>query len=148
LNARLACGATIVAWRSRPPNAIGQSSTISPLDSAEELVLITGGRKTGREHRVRLWFARDEDALWLRTDSGTRHGPDWYRNLVADPRCRVLVDGEEVEAAYEPSQDLEADLKRLVTLWRAKYGAMWVQDWYVEKGRVPVRLRLATARSR
>jgi hypothetical protein len=98
---------------------------------------------------VRLWFARDENLLWLRTDDGgTRHGPDWYRNLVADHRCQVVVDGEELEAVYEPSDDLDADLKRLVALWRAKYGAMWVQDWYVEKGRVPVRLRLATASSR
>lgn len=98
---------------------------------------------------MRLWFARDENLLWLRTDqSETGRGPDWYRNLLADPRCQVVVDGEELAAAYEPSDDLDADLKRLVALWRAKYGPMWVQDWYVEKGRVPVRLRLVTARSR
>lgn len=106
---------------------------------SEELVLITRGRKTGREHRVRVWYAREDDLLWLRTDE--RH-PDWYLNLKTEQRCRVVIDGEELEARLEPSSD-PADLRHLVELWRAKYGAGWVQDWYVEKGRVPVKVRLA-----
>lgn len=105
---------------------------------SEELVLITRGRKTGREHRVRVWYAREGDLLWLRTDD--RH-PDWYLNLRTQQRCRVVIDGEEREARLEPSSD-PGDLRHLVELWRAKYGAEWVQDWYVEKGRVPVRVRL------
>jgi F420H(2)-dependent quinone reductase len=125
---------------------------------SEELVLITRGRKTGREHRVRLWFARDGDLLWLRADE--RHPPDseeagwirrrpgrrpdWYLNLRAEPRCRVLVEGEELEARFQEGAPAEgaSDLRRLVELWRGKYGAEWVQDWYVEKGRVPVKVRL------
>ena len=106
---------------------------------SEELVLITRGRKTGREHRVTVWFARDGDALWLRTDGET----DWHRNLVAEPNARVVIDGREMRVRYEPSRDRDADLRRLVERWRAKYGPMWVQDWFVETGRVPVRLRLA-----
>jgi len=126
------------------------------LPDGEELVLITRGRKTGREHRVSLWFAQDGDLLWLRADERTRteedaagwaprrsgRGPDWYRNLLADPRCRVVIGDREHEALYEPSTDPIADLRCLVELWRAKYGPEWVQDWYVEKGRVPVKLRL------
>lgn len=78
---------------------------------------------------------------WVSRRAGRR--PDWLLNLVADPRCRVILGGRELEARYEPSSDADADLRRLVELWRAKYGAEWVQDWYVEKGRVPVRLRLS-----
>jgi hypothetical protein len=44
-------------------------------------------------------------------------------------------------ARYEPSRDLEGDLRRVVSLLREKYGAEWVADWYVERGRVAVRLR-------
>jgi len=94
--------------------------------------------------------------LWLRADERTRteedaagwaprrsgRGPDWYRNLLAYPRCRVIIGDREHEARYEPPTDPSSDLRRLVELWRAKYGAEWVQDWYVEKGRVPVKLRL------
>lgn len=129
------------------------------LSGPDELVLVTRGRKTGREHRVRVWFARDGDLLWLRADERTRtdedaagwaprrsgRGPDWYLNLLADPRCRVVIGHREMEARFEPPTDLASDLRRLVELWRAKYGAEWVQDWYVEKGRVPVKLRLSAS---
>ncbi len=92
---------------------------------------------------MRVWFASDGDMLWLRTDQGrSKRGPDWYQNLLAEPRCRVAVDDHEIPARFEPGPDLDADLRRLVELWRAKYGAIWVQDWYVERGRVPVKLRL------
>lgn len=126
---------------------------------SEELVLITRGRKTGREHRVSVWYAREGDLLWLRADerrppdsdeagwilrrSGRK--PDWYLNLQAEPRCRVILDGEEHEARLEPSSTPDLDLRRLVELWREKYGAEYVQDWYVEKGRVPVKVRLLPA---
>jgi hypothetical protein len=92
---------------------------------------------------VRLWFAREDDVLWLRADE---RRPDWLLNLAADPRCRVILGGSEIDARYEPSSDADADLRRLVELWRAKYGPEWVQDWYVEKGRLPVRLRIDRGR--
>jgi deazaflavin-dependent oxidoreductase (nitroreductase family) len=112
-----------------------------PLD-AEELVLVTRGRRTGRPHEVTLWFARDGDALWLRADRGS----DWYRNLVHDGRGRVRVGGVEADAELVPVADEAAALQRLVALWREKYGVEWVADWYVERGRVPVRVMLRTAR--
>ncbi len=107
--------------------------------SAGELELRTRGRVTGRTHAVRVWFAHEEGVLWLRADE-TR--PDWLRNLEAHPDCTVRVGGRELHARYEPVEDRDAALRHLVALWRDKYGAEWVQDWYVEKGREPVRLRL------
>lgn len=109
---------------------------------SEELTLITRGRRTGREHRVKVWYAREGDLLWLRTDERL---PDWYLNLQGQQRCRVLIEGEEREGLLERSDTPDADLRHLVELWRAKYGPEWVQDWYVEKGRTPVRLRLLPA---
>lgn len=90
-----------------------------------------------------LWFAHEDGVLFLRTD--TPDAPrrvDWYRNLRREPDCRVVVGGHELAARYESSDDREADLRHVVELWRAKYGAMWVQDWFVERGRLPVKLRL------
>lgn len=58
----------------------------------------------------------------------------------------MVLDGREQDAVFEPPPDPRSppasDLRRLVGLWREKYGAEWVQDWYVEKGRVPVKVRL------
>ncbi len=113
------------------------------MSEPDELTLTIRGRRTGKRRAVRLWFAREDDVLWLRADeTADRRGPEWYRNLLAAGEATVMLDAREWRARLEPSEDREATLRRLVELWRAKYGAEWVQDWYVEKGRIPVRLRL------
>ena len=115
--------------------------TVDPLEAAlgeaEEIELITTGRRSGTPHAVTVWFAYDDGSLWLRTDRDA----DWYRNLERDPRARVRVAGREFEVVRAAVADEEAALRRLVDLWRDKYGQEWVGDWYVERGRVPVRLR-------
>jgi hypothetical protein len=115
---------------------------IAALRAAEEVELVTRGRRTGRPHTVRLWSAYDDGVLWLRSDADT----DWYRNLRADPHCRVRVDGVDLEGLHERSTDDATDLQRLVALWREKYGKEWVSDWYVERGRIPVRIRVTARR--
>jgi len=117
------------------------------LRSAEEIELVTTGRRSGRPHVVTLWSAYEDGALWLRADGAA----DWYRNLLADPRCRVRFASREVEGTYEPiagKDGLIADdqqgLRHLIELWREKYGNEWVGDWYVERGRNPVRVRIAS----
>ncbi len=112
------------------------------LETAEELELITTGRRSGEAHSVRVWFAYADGAIWLRTDRDA----DWLRNLDRDPRCRIRVDGVERVAHREPVADETAALRHLIDSWRAKYGAEWVADWYVERGRVPVRLVLGPQR--
>jgi hypothetical protein len=77
--------------------------------------------------------------LWLRADERT---PDWLMNLRRHPDCVVRVGGHEIQARYERAADPDGALRKLVDLWRAKYGADWVQPWYVEKGREPVLLRI------
>ena len=112
------------------------------LRTAEELELTTAGRRTRRPHTVTLWFAYDGEEVWLRADAGA----DWLRNLDRDASCHVRVSGIERAATREPVADEAAALRRLVELWRAKYGQEWVADWYVERGRVPVRLRIEPRR--
>jgi deazaflavin-dependent oxidoreductase (nitroreductase family) len=111
------------------------------LRAAEEIDLVTTGRRTGQPHAVTLWSAYEDGALWLRTDADA----DWYRNLLADPRCRVRFDGRELDARYEPIADHRQGLRHLIGLWRKKYGNEWVGDWYVERGRIPVRARIVNA---
>jgi len=126
------------------------------LRDASELELVTSGRASGREHSVRLLFAYDDGLIWLRTDerppppdasgvrrrTGRERDPDWLRNLVAAPTAEVRVGGLTLAVRYEASSDPVADLGRVVELMRTKYGADWVEDWYIDRGRVPVRLRV------
>ena len=132
-------------------------STARALAEADELELVTTGRVSGHPHTVRLRFAYDDGVIWLRTGeraaapdaSGVRRRTesdrtsDWLRNLEHDPHARVRIADAELAARYEPSSDPAADLRRAVELLREKYGAEWVGDWYLDAGRIPVKLRLA-----
>ena len=52
----------------------------------------TTGRKSGRPHRIEIWFAVGGDAIYL--ISGNGESADWYRNLVADAAVTVDLGGE------------------------------------------------------
>jgi F420H(2)-dependent quinone reductase len=125
------------------------------LAKADELELVTTGRVSGQPHTVRLQFAYGDGLIWLRTGeraadpdatgvlrrSQSDRTSDWLRNLEHDPRARVRIGDAQLSARYEPSKDPAADLRRAVELLREKYGVEWVGDWYLDAGRIPVKLR-------
>ncbi|MGB3410767.1 MAG: nitroreductase family deazaflavin-dependent oxidoreductase [Microthrixaceae bacterium] len=53
--------------------------------------LTTTGRRSGRPHRIEIWYARDGDVLYLLSGGGGRS--DWVRNLIAEPSVRVEIGG-------------------------------------------------------
>jgi len=58
------------------------------------LLLTTSGRTSGRPHTVPLLYLADGETLVVIASWGGRdHDPDWYRNLVANPRAQVQVRG-------------------------------------------------------
>jgi hypothetical protein len=132
-------------------------ATERALAGADELELVTTGRVSGAPHTVRLRFAYADGVIWLRTGerpsapdaSGVRRRTesdrtsDWLRNLEDDPHAWVRLASAEFAARYERSTDPAADLRRAVELLREKYGAEWVGDWYLDAGRIPVKLRVA-----
>jgi deazaflavin-dependent oxidoreductase (nitroreductase family) len=56
------------------------------------LYLTTTGRRSGRPHRIEIWFAAQDRTLYLM--SGGRDHADWVRNLLANPRVSVDLGGE------------------------------------------------------
>jgi deazaflavin-dependent oxidoreductase (nitroreductase family) len=94
--------------------------------------LTTTGRRTGKPHRIEIWYADAGDTLYLLARGRDRS--DWVRNLAADASClvelagearraigRILGDGDEAERArslvfdkYAPRYD--GDL----TAWRER----------------------------
>lgn len=54
--------------------------------------LTTTGRQTGRPHRIEIWYAADDDTLYLLSGGG--RSSDWVQNLLAEPAVQVDVDGE------------------------------------------------------
>jgi deazaflavin-dependent oxidoreductase (nitroreductase family) len=54
--------------------------------------LTTIGRRTGRPHRVEIWFAAQDGRMYLL--AGGRERSDWVRNLRAHARVTVELGGE------------------------------------------------------
>ena len=55
----------------------------------------TTGRRTGKPHRIEIWFAAAEDERdTIFILAGGREQSDWVRNLVAEPACIVEVGAE------------------------------------------------------
>jgi len=64
------------------------------------LLLTTTGAKTGRRHTTPLAYLADGDRLLVfASKAGAPNHPDWYHNLVANPRVTVEVGSESFKAA-------------------------------------------------
>jgi len=112
-----------------------------PLEDAEALDLITRGRRTGRPHRVELWFVYRDGAVYLMAGAGAHgRGTDWYQNLRADPHVVIVAGRRRWEGVAEP---LPPEWLPAVMDWfREKYGVETVREWYEGTPRLPVRVRL------
>lgn len=54
--------------------------------------LTTIGRRTGRPHRIEIWFAVHDGRVYLL--AGGRERADWVRNLQANPHVLFELGGE------------------------------------------------------
>ncbi|HKG57889.1 MAG TPA: nitroreductase/quinone reductase family protein [Candidatus Limnocylindrales bacterium] len=86
----------------------------------ERLVLLTTtGAKTKAERTTPLMFHRDGDRIYvIASNSGATKAPDWYHNLLANPRVKVELADETFEAQAEPLEGSErervwTEIKRL-----------------------------------
>ena len=85
------------------------------------LYLTTIGRRTGRPHRIEIWFAVHDGRLYLL--AGGRERADWVRNLRANPRVIVEL-GDETRVGMAHVLEAGApDDQRARELLVAKYAA-------------------------
>ena len=66
------------------------------LAEADFAYLTTIGRKTGRPHRIEIWFALHEGRIYMLSGGGDR--ADWVKNIRKNGRVRVQVGSRTVEA--------------------------------------------------
>ncbi|MDP9220880.1 MAG: nitroreductase family deazaflavin-dependent oxidoreductase, partial [Actinomycetota bacterium] len=84
------------------------------------VLLTTVGRRTGQRRTTPMMFHRDGDRLLVvASNAGAPKHPDWYLNLVANPRVTVEVGGETYDAVAAAT---EADERtRLWTMLKHTY---------------------------
>jgi deazaflavin-dependent oxidoreductase (nitroreductase family) len=64
----------------------------SRLVNNDMLLLTTTGRTSGTQHTVPLLYLRDEaDVIVIASYGGRPYDPDWYRNLLADPKATIQI---------------------------------------------------------
>ena len=80
--------------------------------------LTTVGRRTGRPHRIEIWFAVD-DAVYLL--AGGRERADWVRNLQRTPAVTVELGTETFAGVARVLQPGTAEDLRARELLVAKY---------------------------
>jgi deazaflavin-dependent oxidoreductase (nitroreductase family) len=62
------------------------------VESDDYRYLTTTGRRTGRPHRIEIWYAIDGSVVYLLAGGG--HSSDWVRNAIFDPIVQVEIAGE------------------------------------------------------
>jgi deazaflavin-dependent oxidoreductase (nitroreductase family) len=87
----------------------------------ERLVLLTTvGARTGQLRTTPMMFHPDgERLLVVASNVGARRHPDWYHNLVANPRVTVEVGAETYEAVAAPLDGEERE--RVWTMLKQTY---------------------------
>lgn len=111
------------------------------LAQAPTLTLVTHGRRTGRPHRVLLWFAYREGTIYLMAHARARgRGTDWYQNARAHPAVTIEAVGHRWIGRAEPLP--EAMIPAVMRWFAAKYGSAAVQTWYEGTPRLPVQVIL------
>jgi deazaflavin-dependent oxidoreductase (nitroreductase family) len=74
------------------------------------LLLSTTGRRTGLDRTSPMMYVRlDGRLLVIASNAGAADHPQWYLNLLADPRVRVEIGEEAYDAIATPLRDEERD---------------------------------------
>ena len=104
---------------------MSDASDAEPNRDDDYCYLTTNGRRTGRRHRIEIWYAAEGATIYLLAGGG--RSSDWVQNIERDPEVRVELGGDELRGharVLEGSDDAE----RARTLVFGKYAARLGRD--------------------
>jgi deazaflavin-dependent oxidoreductase (nitroreductase family) len=74
------------------------------------VLLTTTGARTGEDRTAPMMFHREGDRiLVMASNNGAPQEPNWYRNLLANPRVTVEVGDETYDAVARPLEGEERE---------------------------------------
>jgi deazaflavin-dependent oxidoreductase (nitroreductase family) len=97
------------------------------LSQVSEITITVTGRKSGRTISIPVWFALEDNKLYLVPVSGS--DTQWYKNVLKNPSIRIDADGAKAELTVVPVTDPK-QVPSTVEKFRAKYGAGDVKKYY------------------
>ena len=83
------------------------SVDLAALNGEDFCYLTTTGRITGRPHTVEIWFAIQQETLYILSGGGDRS--DWVRNALREPRVSIRIDQTTLGAHARLVRDGEED---------------------------------------
>ena len=90
------------------------------LEGDDYCYLTTTGRRSGRPHRIEIWYATNGETLYLLSGGG--RSSDWVQNLSVDPTVLVEIDGN-VRPGRARVLGVDDEAERARSLVFAKYAA-------------------------
>jgi deazaflavin-dependent oxidoreductase (nitroreductase family) len=97
------------------------------LSRYREINISVTGRKSGRTISNPVWFALDDNQLYLLPVKGS--DTQWYKNVLKNPSIRIDARGAETQVKGAPITDAK-QVSAVVEKFRAKYGAGDVKKYY------------------
>ena len=108
--------------------------TPTPIDALKnrlsrnsEITITVTGRKSGRKISIPVWFASDDENIYLLPVKGS--DTEWYKNVLTNPSIRIKAASAETEFKAVPIAD-PAQVASVVEKFRKKYGASDVRKYY------------------
>ncbi len=104
--------------------------------------LTTNGRQTGRPHRIEIWFAVQDGAMYLM--SGGRDRSDWVKNLQVNADVSVELGGETYSGMAQVVEPDTVEDRRARELLVEKYReGNNLDDW--GRDSLPIVIRFSSA---
>ncbi|KDE96807.1 hypothetical protein Y900_029665 [Mycolicibacterium aromaticivorans JS19b1 = JCM 16368] len=86
------------------------------------MLLTTRGRRSGKERTVPVYFVRDSNTLVAVCENFGLDAPSsWLRNLLADPKARIEINGVSASYLSRPAteQEVARNMPKLAAMWPA-----------------------------
>jgi len=97
------------------------------LSRYREITITVTGRKSGRSISIPVWFASDDEKLYLLPVSGS--DTQWFKNVLKKPSIRIQAGDAKAELKVVSVSDAP-QVSSVVEKFRAKYGAGDVKKYY------------------
>ncbi len=98
------------------------SETLQTLDRTAEIDIETSRGEGAPVHRVTIWIVVDGDDAFVRSVRGP--SGRWYRELSANPRGAIHVNGRRLPIEAEPATDADS-VSRVNDALKRKYEQRW-----------------------